>query len=631
MTVAVIPASASAQRTGDNATTQAPDAFGTTIGTETIGLYERTLVRGFNPIAAGNVRIEGMYFDQVAPLSDRLIRSSHIKVGLSSLDFEQPAPSGIIDQLLRIPKQSLLTVTAGLNDYLAPFAAADGGLVTADGRYSLGIGLRADLPERYETGASRKRFDASALVRLAPRDKMSLTVFAAKTWNNDEFGRIALYPDGDFLPPRVRRRFSYDQPWAQGHSSGTNLGAIASVGVGEGWTIQAAGFWSLLRPGPQFNEQYVRLGLNGIGFNQVVARNPETSRKSLSGELRLSKVIRDGDRLHRFSAGVRGRASDQHYGGDYIVKIGERPIGVRNPVPKPDLFFSAQTDDQARQLAGTLFYRLDWAKVGLLNLGIQKVRFTKSVDAPSGSGTISSTGSSSPVLFNAGGALQVSKSLALFMGYTRGLEEGGTAPPSASNREAVLPVVLTRQMDTGFRWTPLPNTTVIGSVYQLQRPFADLNPAAGNRYEFVGNRRNRGAELSLNARPFKGFTFLGGLGFLDSKLNGPGVDGLRPPGTVKWTIQINTNYEIPWVPGLSFDTNTTSYHDIAGSRNNRVAIPDRTVVTLGMRYRFSKDGRYLVRAYLANVTNVFGWTALGDGGFVFNRPRRYGISLTKDW
>jgi outer membrane receptor protein involved in Fe transport len=50
-----------------------------------------------------------------------------------------------------------------------------------------------------------------------------------------------------------------------------------------------------------------------------------------------------------------------------------------------------------------------------------------------------------------------------------------------------------------------------------------------------------------------------------------------------------------------------------------------------MRYRFSKDGRYLVRAYLANVTNVFGWTALGDGGFVFNRPRRYGISLTKDW
>ena len=51
-----------AQRTADNAMEAASDAFGTTVGNESIGLYSPGDVRGFNPIQAGNVRIEGLYF-----------------------------------------------------------------------------------------------------------------------------------------------------------------------------------------------------------------------------------------------------------------------------------------------------------------------------------------------------------------------------------------------------------------------------------------------------------------------------------------------------------------------------------------------------------------------------------------
>jgi iron complex outermembrane receptor protein len=40
------------------------DALGTSVGRQTIGLYTPTSARGFNPIQAGNVRIEGLYFDQ---------------------------------------------------------------------------------------------------------------------------------------------------------------------------------------------------------------------------------------------------------------------------------------------------------------------------------------------------------------------------------------------------------------------------------------------------------------------------------------------------------------------------------------------------------------------------------------
>ena len=54
---------AQAQRTQENAITSASDAFGTSIGNETIGLYRDNNVRGFSPVTAGNRRIEGLYFD----------------------------------------------------------------------------------------------------------------------------------------------------------------------------------------------------------------------------------------------------------------------------------------------------------------------------------------------------------------------------------------------------------------------------------------------------------------------------------------------------------------------------------------------------------------------------------------
>lgn len=51
-------------RASENAVTQAEDAFGFTIDCETLGVYTSSNVRGFSPLAAGNVRVEGLYFDQ---------------------------------------------------------------------------------------------------------------------------------------------------------------------------------------------------------------------------------------------------------------------------------------------------------------------------------------------------------------------------------------------------------------------------------------------------------------------------------------------------------------------------------------------------------------------------------------
>lgn len=90
-------------RGAENAITQAEDAFGFSSGKETLGLHTTSNVRGFSPSAAGNLRIDGLYFDQVFGLTNRVRQSSSIRVGLSAHGIPFPAPTGIVDYRLYKP------------------------------------------------------------------------------------------------------------------------------------------------------------------------------------------------------------------------------------------------------------------------------------------------------------------------------------------------------------------------------------------------------------------------------------------------------------------------------------------------------------------------------------------------
>src|SRR5271163_1649463 len=90
-----------AQHASDDPLATANDGFGLTLGLESIGLYGPGLVRGFNPQTAGNVRIDGLYFDQQGGLSNRVVEGSTIRVGVSEVGYAFPAPTGIVDYDLR--------------------------------------------------------------------------------------------------------------------------------------------------------------------------------------------------------------------------------------------------------------------------------------------------------------------------------------------------------------------------------------------------------------------------------------------------------------------------------------------------------------------------------------------------
>jgi hypothetical protein len=76
-----------AQQVDESAVAAFSDAFDKAVGGERTELYTSDDVRGFSPVDAGNARIDGLYFDQVDRLPQRLRDGSTIHVSISAQHY----------------------------------------------------------------------------------------------------------------------------------------------------------------------------------------------------------------------------------------------------------------------------------------------------------------------------------------------------------------------------------------------------------------------------------------------------------------------------------------------------------------------------------------------------------------
>ena len=96
------------------------------------------------------------------------------------------------------------------------------------------------------------------------------------------------------------------------------------------------------------------------------------------------------------------------------------------PDPEPAQFhFDEVSRDRVRQTTLGVAYDGRWKDVGEISFGISKARFRKDTVIPD----VPWPRPADAALYNATAAVEISKSVALYAGYSRGLEESGTAPP----------------------------------------------------------------------------------------------------------------------------------------------------------------------------------------------------------
>jgi iron complex outermembrane recepter protein len=620
-----------AQRADDNVLTAADDAFGSSVGSESIGLYNAADVRGFSPVDAGNVRLEGLYFDQQSAFSDRLIDGANIRVGLSAQSYAFASPTGVADFRLRsIGDEPVVSVAATLG----PFGTLQGEVDTQIPiieTLSLAAGVSYTKEKTY-FGGSPVSASGAIILRFKPADNLTVTPFWSHSYYGDEEAEPLIFTDGPFLPPRIRRRDFYGQKWTKNSGTGSNFGVVANADV-QDYTLQAGIFRSLLSTDKSFADLFVDVDRDGTAAEHVIVADAGNKYASYSGELRFSRLIDNGHRRHKFHLMLRGRHQKRSYGGEDIARLGSAGIGIAMALPQPQFAFSDGVREVTTQVTGGAAYELQWKRVGEFSVGVQKTRYRKSFFNPRGSANLQPS-FDRPWLYNGSAAIYISQSLVAYGSMSRGLEEGPVAPDIALNRDEAAPAILTRQLEAGIRWNLGSSLKLIAGVFEISKPYFNVDEAGTFRQ--LGQVRHKGVELSLTGHFPSGLKLLAGTTFLDAEVRGSsalsGPLSFRPVGAINRTSVLSFDYRPRNLSAWSIDMIIQSTGNRVANSDGDISISPRAIISVGGRYRFSISGvPATFRVQIGNIMNKFGWAVASSGYFFYNAPRRLTVSLSTDF
>ena len=621
--VALACASSAAQgqaRSDENAVTQAEDAFGFSVGRESLGIYNAGNARGFSPVAAGNLRIDGLYFDQTFGLPGTILDSTSIKVGLSAQGYPFAAPSGIVDQTLRHPGDKAGASAIANWDSWGTYGLEVDGTLPVSSTLSVGYGVNATHLS-FPDGTDNFNHTESLVLRWRPAPGIEVMPFwSLNNDYNDEAGTFYV-PAGPFLPKLPRPDHNEGPGWADFRYTGLNEGLLASARLAENWVVRLGAFRSVWDVKHSYSGLLLNEQPDGSG-ERVLFVDPPNKQQSNSGELRLTHSIPDGPRLHVVHLSIRRRDAKREFGGSDFLDFGPGRIGEDVTAPEPDAFhFSEESHDRVEQTTVGVAYDGRWKNVGEISFGISKAKFRKQTDIP---GAPAAVTRSSPLLYNATAAANVTNSIIVYAGYARGLEESGVAPDSAANRKQPLPAVLTQQKDAGIRFNLTKSIKAVAGVFDLTRPYFGFD--AANVYRQVGTVESRGAEFSLSGSVTPRLDVVTGGMFLDPRVTASGAVGnigSKPVGLPTHLLIGNANWKTPFVKGLELDLAVVHRGRTPATTDNLVFLPPRARVDLGSHYRFKLAGRSATfRLQVVNLFNNEGWGLAGSGVYTGN-PARY--------
>lgn len=616
-------------RSAENVVLQADDAFGTNVGRESIGLYSSSSVRGFSPSVAGNVRIDGLYFDQVADIDARLRRATAVRVGFSTFGFSFPAPTGVVDYQMRRPGQEAsrsLYVGGGTE---GAFSMEGDMVMPVNETLSLGLGAGVE-NNVFPNGTDFFRHVVAAHALWRPAANLEILPFASRTDMYDNDAGPNMVPAGTYLPPHPGTGTFMGPDWAHSDSTSINYGALSTWRLSPVWIARMGLFRSQRDEGIGFSNMIYDITPDGMG-RQVVSIDPASDSASTSGEVRLTRRIAEGDRLHQIHLSVRGRDRVRRFGGDVSVDLGRISIFDRQTAPYPDVGFNAQSHDEVRQWIGGVQYEGRWRDRGELSIGVQKVNYEMRTDRP---GVPVAISEATPLLWNAAVSVNLGARLAAYAGVTRGLEESGVAPSAAANRNTALPAIETEQTDVGLRWRLRPGLNLIAGVFDISKPYSNLDEA--NVWRELGEVNTRGVEMSLSGEVRPGLNVLAGAVLTDAEVTGDAVRlgrvGPKPVGSSPATVLFNADWRPANWGGASIDVGVSHSGEQVATRDNLINIPSRTTVDLGMRYPLRIAGaRSVLRAQVRNATDVQGFSMRGSGAFGVIAGRVFSLSLASDF
>jgi iron complex outermembrane receptor protein len=618
-----LPSSSRAQATHDPSTA-ATDAFGESAGLEHVGLYNADEIRGFDPVNSGAYRIDGVYYARTSVISGGAVAGVSVRVGANALPMTYPSPSGIVDVHLRSYSPGDHALSVDLNSYawFSPMVAIDVSQATKSGQAGVAGGLQW-LP--HVTMPDQSHLDAlfiGAVPEWRPSGRVrvrALLSYGRASFDRGSWANIAV---GPVLPPVQSTRVLLPPRQAAGSQHSATLGLLSDFSSGDGWRVAAAAVYSEDRLAYDFTS--FRYGAAEV--HATLTHIPEQTAVARSFEVRVSKDLHFGPADHRFTAAVRYRRREAIDSPATPLDLGlvdaARP--AYPPLPKlPD--DGGRSHDIVTQRVESLDYAgLYWKRLEL-RAGVDLTDHSERFEPTAGRASDRQQSFSFP---HASVTFRINSRLTPFASYVRGLEDSGVAPTFAVNANAVLPPVLARQEELGFRYVVGENLSLIAAAFDVEKPTTGLRD--DGVFTFVGLERHRGVEMSVTGRltPYTRIVF----GAVDmserlSPLPGAGSIGRHPVGTSPVEIAANLTQNLPWARDWSVDGQLSWRQARYVNTANTLRGPDVTLLDVGLRGKLYLGGRpAMLRVVATNLLNTRAWSVQTSGAIVpVDRPTIWGM------
>ena len=634
--VICVPQCAWAQRADENAATQSSDAFGRSVGNDKSGIYNSDDVRGFNPVDAGNVRIEGLYFDQVDRISQRVIEGNTIRVGIASQRFAFPAPTGLVDYSLSQPR--------GKNSYSFNFEQGNSFSTGPGGSFEIkqpldgarlgisgGVGGRnAGRPEGGH--ATFNAFGATLAFRPSPGTDVLL--FVGDFRSRSDEARPTLFLAGTAGPPKLERGQDLSQTWTGRDSDSWQWGGIVRAPLGSGLRLESGLFHARRDHHQVYADLYTGVQADGSSAGHRIIADRGSFDSSISGEMRLVKLWQGGGTSQQLILSLRGRHKVRRFGGVATFNLGPGDLTRRTEYARPAIVIGAKNRDQVDQMIVGIGWSLVSNSGLIVDAGLSRGSYAKAIDFADPL-LADPRINDRPITWNLSASYRVLPRVTLYVGASQGLEEALIAPDVAINRSEAPPAIRTSQVEAGVKVALSPKLTLVAGAFSITKPYYNLDPAL--RYRQLGDLTNRGIELSLTGQIVPGLNVVGGTMLLDPKIAGEAVDsgqiGPRPLGQVRSHTFVTFDWRLVQGRGpLSFDLTIESWSSRVGNAAGTVFAAPRTVINLGARYRFkTAGGSFLIRPQVFNLFDNYGWQVSTSGGWTYSAPRSITLQLVADF
>lgn len=230
--------------------------------------------------------------------------------------------------------------------------------------------------------------------------------------------------------------------------------------------------------------------------------------------------------------------------------------------------------------------------------------------------------------------------VSVYANYAEALTPGQIAPGTANgvpilNAGEITAPFRSKQYEAGVKFDQGSFGGTV-SIFSLTQPSAIV---AANRFVVDGEQEHRGVEISVFGEPAPGLRVLGGATVLNAereRTQGGGFDGKTAIGVPEQQANLNLEYDLPTLPGLTVEGRLVYTGKQFANEANTLELDAWTRLDLGARYSLDVSGQPVtLRARVENLTDESDW--LSAGGYpganylVLGAPRTFILSASVDF